>query len=233
MHTHTNVVRSGFLNCALTSEIVSLVSFNFFIMSSEFAPAPISEFSMGPNLPEISAILPRAFSSTLGKLRKRRVWPVGAVSNTMVSNDVDLTCFMTSANDMASSTPGIDSAMSWNMLLSPAPLLPACSTSSCMLPLGSISMQWRFGIPSTGRASLPNFCPNASDRLCAGSVEIRSTDLRCLASCTASEHDVVVLPTPPLPPQKIHRSDRWSMMFWRVGSSWKSSDIDVSRCVYR
>jgi hypothetical protein len=33
------------------------------------------------------------------------------------------------------------------------------------------------------------------------------TDSRTLASCTASEHEVVVFPTPPLPPQKIHRSD--------------------------
>ena len=59
-----------------------------------------------------------------------------------------------------------------------------------------------------------------------------------LASCVASEHDVVVLPTPPLPPQKIHFNDfcnishfygkkgrrrkTWSRMFWRVGARGSS-----------
>ena len=36
---------------------------------------------------------------------------------------------------------------------------------------------------------------------------MRRTDSRTLASWTAREHDVVVLPTPPFPPQKIHLSD--------------------------
>lgn len=35
---------------------------------------------------------PSAFSSTLGKERKRRVCPVGAVSNTMTEYSMDLTC---------------------------------------------------------------------------------------------------------------------------------------------
>ena len=48
--------------------------------------------------------------------------------------------------------------------------------------------------PSTKVASLLNFCPKASLRLCAGSVDISKTDSLTLLSCTASEHDVVVLP---------------------------------------
>lgn len=36
---------------------------------------------------------------------------------------------------------------------------------------------------------------------------MRSTDSRTFASCTASEQDVVVFPTPPLPPTKIHLSE--------------------------
>lgn len=63
---------------------------------------------------------------------------------------------------------------------------------------------------------------------------IRRTDSRTAASWIASEHEVVVLPTPPLPPgarqyatinssqldspQKIHLSDFWSRMFCSVGS---------------
>ena len=87
-----------------------------------------------------------------------------------------------------------------------------------MLPLGSISMALRLSKPLTSRASLPNFWLKASDRLCAGSVEMRRTDLRCFASWMAREQDVVVFPTPPLPPTKIHRSDFWSRMDWSVGS---------------
>ena len=33
--------------------------------------------------------------------------------------------------------------------------------------------------------------------LCAGSVEMINTELRCLDNWTASEHEHVVLPTPP------------------------------------
>lgn len=55
---------------------------------------------------------------------------------------------------------------------------------------------------------------------------MRRTDSRTRASWAAREHDVVVLPTPPLPPQKIHFRDFWSRMFWSVGSRGsKSSDM--------
>ena len=40
-------------------------------------------------------------------------------------------------------------------------------------------------------------------RLCAGSVEMIRTLFLVFVSCTAREHDVVVLPTPPFPPTKI------------------------------
>jgi hypothetical protein len=92
-----------------------------------------------------------------------------------------------------------------------------------MLPLGSISMALRFVKPSTSLASLPNFCENASERLCAGSVEINRTERRTLASWMAREHDVVVFPTPPLPPTKIQRRVFWSSIDWRLGSSTSSS----------
>ena len=99
----------------------------------------------------------------------------------------------------------------------------ACPSHSCILPFGSISMALRFVKPSISLASFPNFCEKASDKLCAGSVEMRSTERRTLASCIAREHDVVVFPTPPLPPTNIHRRVFWSSMVWRVGSSWSSS----------
>jgi hypothetical protein len=44
-----------------------------------------------------------------------------------------------------------------------------------------------------------------------GSVLMRRTDSRTLASWTAREHDVVVLPTPPLPPQNIHLRDFYTL----------------------
>lgn len=47
---------------------------------------------MGPMRPLSALSLPRAFSSTVGKERKRRVCPVGAVSNTMTEYSMDFTC---------------------------------------------------------------------------------------------------------------------------------------------
>lgn len=102
---------------------------------------------------------------------------------------------------------------------------PWPASRSCMLPLGSISMALRLSKPSTRRASLPNFWLKASLRLWAGSVEMSSTERRTLASWMARLHDVVVLPTPPLPPTKIHRSDRWSRMDWSVGSMASGSSV--------
>lgn len=58
-----------------------------------------------------------------------------------------------------------------------------------------ITIAYRLSKPFTSVASLENFWPKASDKLCAGSVEISKTDSRTLESCTAKEHEVVVLPT--------------------------------------
>jgi len=41
----------------------------------------------------------------------------------------------------------------------------------------------------------------------------------CLLISTAIEDDVVVFPTPPLPPTKIHFNVFYSMMFLSVGSN--------------
>ena len=111
----------------------------------------------------------------------------------------------------------------------PSSFMPA--SMSCRPALGSISMALRLVKPSMRRASLPNFCEKASDRLCAGSVEISSTLRRTLASWMASEHDVVVLPTPPLPPTKIQRSERWSRMDWRLGSMTSSSTLTTAAII--
>jgi hypothetical protein len=48
------------------------------------------------------------------------------------------------------------------------------SIISCKLPLGSISIANRLSNPLTFVASFPNFWENASDRLCAGSVDYLS-----------------------------------------------------------
>jgi hypothetical protein len=84
-------------------------------------------------------------------------------------------------------------------------------------------MALRLSKPLMRRASLPNFWLKASDRLWAGSVLMSRTERRTLASWMAREHDVVVLPTPPLPPTKIQRSERWSRSVWRDGSRASSS----------
>jgi len=91
MQTQTKVVRFSSLNCVFTSPIVSRSPSSFSIISFKLAPfgrepfAPRSPLSMGPNCEDSCEIFARAFSSTVGNWRNRRVWPVGAVSKMMVS----------------------------------------------------------------------------------------------------------------------------------------------------
>lgn len=89
------MVISAFLNCEFTSEIVSRRdSILSRISSRDWPPgrrllppprAPMRVFSMGPNWVDSWDSLAKAFSSTVGNWRKRRVWPVGAVSKIIVS----------------------------------------------------------------------------------------------------------------------------------------------------
>ena len=57
-----------------------------------------------------------ALSMMVGKERRRSVCPVGAVSKTMQLKFMFCTIFISSANDIASSTPGMEFDMSENML---------------------------------------------------------------------------------------------------------------------
>lgn len=61
--------------------------------------------------------------------------------------------------------------------------------------------------------------------------------MRTRANWIAREQDVVVLPTPPLPPTKIHRSVFWARMEARVGSRGSSSETErlavVAMVVFR
>lgn len=52
-----------------------------------------------------------------------------------------------------------------------------------------------------------------------------STLSRTLLSCTARLQEQVVLPTPPLPPTKIHFSVSWSKMFCSVASRAASASM--------
>ncbi len=47
---------------------------------------------IGPNREPSVLSLPKAFSSTVGNDKKRKVWPVGAVSKTITEYSIDLTC---------------------------------------------------------------------------------------------------------------------------------------------
>ncbi len=59
----------------------------------------------------------------------------------------------------------------------------------------------------------PNFCPKASDKLWAGSVDIINTFERIFDNNIANDEETVVFPTPPFPPTNIHLSVFWSKMF--------------------
>lgn len=68
----------------------------------------------------------------------------------------------------------------------------------------ALTIAYRLEKPSTSAGFFVNFCLKASLRLWAGSVEMISTDFLAAASWTARDDEHVVLPTPPLPPTKIH-----------------------------
>ena len=113
----------------------------------------------------------------------------------------------------------------------------------------------KFSNPLTLLGTLLNFWSKASDMLWAGSVEMISTVSRTRANCTErlqlllkirilknlfqmfrskkkNHYLQVVLPTPPLPPTKIHRKDVCSITFFSVGSSWTNSSSTLEAIMY-
>mmetsp|Transcript_15451 Transcript_15451/g.33299 ORF Transcript_15451/g.33299 Transcript_15451/m.33299 type:complete len:240 (+) Transcript_15451:2045-2764(+) len=148
------------------------------------------------------------------------------------------------ANPTASSIPGIDVAMRLASSGDTSSGGSSCAIILFAISVGSISSAYscekrdNFVAVCCERPSSPTsppppplheiFSPNASDKLCAGSVEmmrIFSSDPRATASecrATAKAQLVVVFPTPPLPPTKIHLSDCCSTTF-RSELSIKSS----------
>lgn len=94
MHTQTNVVCSGLRNCSLTCRMVASISSSFTLNDSalkSWLPNKV------PTCDSSGAICcfnrnnrPRPFSTTCGNDRRRRVCPVGAVSNTTIEKFIDL-----------------------------------------------------------------------------------------------------------------------------------------------
>ena len=64
-----------------------------------------------PQLHPVPHATPPAVNRTLsiipGSDSRRSVWPVGAVSNTVTAKSICCTCFISSANDISSSMPGM------------------------------------------------------------------------------------------------------------------------------
>eukprot|EP00128_Syssomonas_multiformis_P017429 Colp12_sorted_trinity150504_noHs@7695 len=212
MHTHTNVVRSGFLNCLFTSSMTCFVDSSFSVIASWLnPPSPnidVTWLIMGAKRFLSCMTFSRALLRLFGRANRRSVCPVGAVSKTMTSYSMLRTSFMTSAKPMASSIPGMASVSSCIIDIASTPPMPLPSrTLGAVSPRsmdGSISMANKLSKPLTLVGSLVNFCVNASLRLCAGSVEISSTLRLTLANWIPKLQLQVVLPTPPFPPTKIH-----------------------------
>ena len=167
-----------------------------------------------------------------GSERKRRVWPVGAVSNTTTSHIGFSMCLSNSSNASASSRPGrIMSAVLMSDLTSssssfavgssimPRPLRPPIPLELMLftasptlgsklesLASGSISKPYNPGTPSTSVGTGPSLTSRESDVEWAGSLETSSTFSPESASQTAVAEDVVVLPTPPFPPNNSKRA---------------------------
>ena len=67
-------------------------------------------------------------------------------------------------------------------------------------------MPYKFSKPFIIVGCFPIFWLNASDKLWAGSVDIINTFLPCFDNKIDNDAEIVVLPTPPLPPTNIHFS---------------------------
>ncbi len=157
---------------------------------------------------------------------------MGAVSNTTTSHVGFSMCFSSSSKANASSSPGrIMSAVLMSDFTSssssladgssiipsppkpPMPPLPMLFMASPTfgsrlesLASGSISSPYKPGTPSTSTGTGPNSTSKESEVEWAGSLETRSTLRPASANQTAVADDVVVFPTPPLPPNKRSRA---------------------------
>ena len=95
MQTATNVVLSLSFIWAFTNFDVSCIFYSLLnslskpVLSSSWEPKiPTIPDIMDPNLSFNVSILLRPFSMTVGKFKKRSVWPVGAVSKTITSKSI-------------------------------------------------------------------------------------------------------------------------------------------------
>mmetsp|Transcript_25752 Transcript_25752/g.57748 ORF Transcript_25752/g.57748 Transcript_25752/m.57748 type:complete len:273 (-) Transcript_25752:903-1721(-) len=236
MQTQTNVVMAGSWKAVLTLLMISLVSSSRPRSCSwtwSGAPPPKSADACPmrpPNLSFRSISFPNAFSRIVGKLSRRSVWPVGAVSSTTRSYVPRLMSCMTLARATTSSVPAGSVSMISPRELSVEEISdPPSPPSSRSLPMrrstesrnsesaavGSISIAESVPSSPPGKAPGAGGTPysgtsvrepplrsmsRASPRLWAGSVLTRATECPADASAMAREADVVVLPTPPLPP---------------------------------
>jgi len=188
------------------------------------------------------------FSISAGNPSIRTVCPVGAVSKTTTSCRIFCTDCISAPNATASSAPGTIFASRPSPPPAAPPAAPNISSTiartsggasiASIAALGSgappgasgsrpdtstesmsISIAERLGTPGIGVGDEPIFVAKASERLWAGSVEMRRTEARAEARARAREEETVVLPTPPLPPTKTQRSESWERTLWREGGS--------------
>mmetsp|Transcript_30671 Transcript_30671/g.52384 ORF Transcript_30671/g.52384 Transcript_30671/m.52384 type:complete len:205 (-) Transcript_30671:218-832(-) len=164
-----------------------------------------------------------------GVVSMRNVCPVGAVSNTTRSKLLRRTSWMTLARATTSSVPAgrvsmisprefrvEDNSESVPLLSLFFPMSWSIeSRNSFNAEEGSISMAFRDpssrpvppgrgGTPYSGTSTRDppcRFISRASPKLCAGSVLTTATSCPAAAMAMANEELVVVLPTPPFPPQ--------------------------------
>ena len=155
------------------------------------------------------------------------------MSNTITSQFGSSTCRSSSSKASASSNPGITisevftssrtesiSSLAFGssiMLRPPKPpspplpfipfiISPIFGRTEEIFDSGSISKPNRPGTPSTSVGVESSLTPRESDVECAGSLETKRTRKPASASQTAVAADVVVLPTPPFPPNNKSRA---------------------------
>mmetsp|Transcript_36418 Transcript_36418/g.73506 ORF Transcript_36418/g.73506 Transcript_36418/m.73506 type:complete len:230 (-) Transcript_36418:177-866(-) len=171
-------------------------------------------------------VLSMRFEMKRGYSRSRMVWPVGAVSITILSNWIvspmavlaspSSTSDITLLRATSSSAPGgatskisviSDSPSFAAMLSASLPFSPSSTRrNSATASSRSTSSAYRFPPCSATGVTLPpeRSAISASPRECAGSVEITSVRRPSSANLIAIAALVLVFPTPPFPPTKTY-----------------------------
>mmetsp|Transcript_28959 Transcript_28959/g.74313 ORF Transcript_28959/g.74313 Transcript_28959/m.74313 type:complete len:290 (-) Transcript_28959:789-1658(-) len=243
----TNSISSLLVNSVFTIWIFACMASSFCTMlswSSAAPKSPLTALDADASFFRRRMIFASELSRKSGRLRRRSVWPVGAVSKMMREN-LAYSSLSTKSTTLAMATPSSrpggavvrmsPSCRSFSgpaSMPKPMPLRKSdvfCCPSADSVALINAALASSTSISIAHRSrSVPSICrgwpppmswSKESPREWAGSVETTSTECPAPASLAARLADRLVFPTPPLP---------LSMMYFRSVPRASSSNTEAS-----